>query len=102
MAITKLVLKRYLHLIGMLVAGGAGAALWLMNLGLPLSSKVTGTLVLAVTLLTSLKDAFSKADEFVDLLPIADGVLLAVIAPAVPVAPPPTPTPSEDDITKRK
>jgi hypothetical protein len=74
MTITKATVRKYLHLAGVLIAGGAAAAIWIADLGLPLSAKVSGTLVLATTLLTSLKGALGKADQLVDLLPIPDGV----------------------------
>jgi hypothetical protein len=73
MTITKVAIRKYLHLAGTLIAGGAAAAIWVANLGIPLSAKISGTLVLATTLLTSLEGALGKADELVDLLPIPEG-----------------------------
>jgi hypothetical protein len=73
MTITKTTVRKYLHLLGVLITGAAGAAIWIADLGLPLSAKISGSLVLATTLLTSLKGALGKANEWVDLLPIPEG-----------------------------
>jgi hypothetical protein len=71
--ITKVKVRKYLHLAGILVAGAAASAIWLAHLGIDLPTKVSATLVLATTLLTSLKSALAKADELVEILPIPEG-----------------------------
>jgi hypothetical protein len=65
-------LHRLLNLLGVLVAGAAGAAIWVANLPLTLPQKVIGTCTLVSTLLTSANLGIRGADKFVDRLPIPE------------------------------
>lgn len=70
--VTKRKLHRLLNLLGVLVAGAAGAAIWVANLPLTLPQKVIGTCTLVSTLLTSANLGIRGADKFVDRLPIPE------------------------------
>jgi hypothetical protein len=77
--VTKRKLHRLLHVLGLLVAGGAGTALWVAGLPLTIPEKIVGTLTLVSTLLTSVSVGIKGADRFVDQLPIpADDVITTV------------------------
>jgi len=70
--ITKVKLRRWLHLGGLLIAGGAGVAIWLSDLHLPLSAKLGATGALVTTLLTSLDRAMPRVIGYVNELPIPE------------------------------
>ena len=98
--ITKSKIRKYLHLAGLLIAGAAGAAIWLAKLSLPVSAKIGASLVLVTTLLTSLNAVMPNLFGFVESLPIPETetttttttTTAAVVAQAAPLVP----TSSED------
>ena len=76
--VTKQKLHRLFHIVGLLVTGGAGAALWVAGLPLTLPQKIVGTLTLVSTLLTSVGVGLRGVDRFVDRLSIPEDVITTV------------------------